>query len=462
MVLCTALGWSFQAAPSLAAGPAANLTVSLNPSAIVANGTSTSTATATVTDFTSVPVPGDTVMFSASDAGIHFGPVTDHGDGTYSTTLTGSTTAGSPTITATDASGLQPSGQAILMQTPTSTTSLLTVPSAPVTNQGVTLIATVTSSTSTSPPSGTVTFENGGTPINGCTNDPIQTPGQSATVTCQTLFSASTSPEQLTAVFTATPGSAVAGSSSAQDTLVVGHDSSSTTLQVPTGKIVVGASVRFSATVRPTQGGPANPTGSVAFLDGVVPIPSCLHQPLTGAGTATCTLSYTTVGDHSITALYSGDANFGGSGSSPLKSFSVSEAPPLVLGTIRSTMQWTFFFTPRYTSVLQLVVYSAPLGATVVIQCHGAGCPFAKRATLVTQQCAPKSATSCSKQRTRTINLQPRLRNHRLRLGTQFTVMIVEPRFVGKYYGFLVRRSRVPRVQIGCLAPGGSRPNVGC
>src|SRR2546422_5812589 len=75
------------------AGAAAHLSVSLTPDTITADGSSTSTATATVTDAFSNPVSGDTVTFSTS-GDVTFGSTTDNGDGTYSATITSSTTAG--------------------------------------------------------------------------------------------------------------------------------------------------------------------------------------------------------------------------------------------------------------------------------------------------------------------------------------------------------------------------------
>ena len=89
----------------------------LSPSTIVANGTSTSTVTATL-GFDGVPLPGQTVTFSASDRGIHFGPTVDNFDGTYTSTLTSSTAVGTPTITAASLwAGVAASGQATLTQT---------------------------------------------------------------------------------------------------------------------------------------------------------------------------------------------------------------------------------------------------------------------------------------------------------------------------------------------------------
>ncbi|HEV3351988.1 MAG TPA: invasin domain 3-containing protein, partial [Acidimicrobiales bacterium] len=90
------IGTSASAAP----GVPANVVVTLAPSCIKANHTSTSTATATVTDSTNLPVPGQTVNF-ATNGDVTFGPVTDHGNGTYTSTITSSLTSDVENITAT-------------------------------------------------------------------------------------------------------------------------------------------------------------------------------------------------------------------------------------------------------------------------------------------------------------------------------------------------------------------------
>jgi hypothetical protein len=59
--------------------------------------------TATVTDANDNPLPGQDLAFSTS-GDVSLGPVTDGGDGTYSTILTASFTPGDETITATAAS----------------------------------------------------------------------------------------------------------------------------------------------------------------------------------------------------------------------------------------------------------------------------------------------------------------------------------------------------------------------
>jgi invasin-like protein len=93
------------------------VSVALTPPSITADGTSTSLATATVNGQDGQPAIGATVDFTSSDPGETIGPVTDNGDGTYSATITASTTAGFATITATDESASPTmSGQATLTQ----------------------------------------------------------------------------------------------------------------------------------------------------------------------------------------------------------------------------------------------------------------------------------------------------------------------------------------------------------
>jgi hypothetical protein len=438
--------------------PASAITLAVQPGSIVADGSSKSTATATVTDAVGAGVSGEKIGFSSSDPGETIGPVTDNGSGTYTATITSSTTIGFATITATDTS-VTPnlSARAAVTETAIPTgTSLAVSGDTLVTNQSVTLAAAATSGTG-SPP-GTITFQNHGARIRGCPTQRVAPPS-SVIATCQTTFAASTSPELLTAVFTP-DGSNVAGSAGTA-TVQVSRDSS--LISVDASKTAnVGASTTYTATVTPpaSRPGPIEPSGSVEFFDGGQPIASCLSQKLLKGG-ATCTATYKARGTHSITARYRGDDNFTGS-TSPAQPVSVVPVPVQVLGTITSTMQWTFLYTPAYTKVLALVVNGASTGATVLVKCHGLGCPYAKHATPVT------SASPCRRTGRRTclprgrIDLTVGFQRHRLRVGAKITVMITRPGWIGRYYMFAVRARRGPRIKISCLAPGGTRPVVGC
>jgi adhesin/invasin len=86
-------------------GPASKVSLALNPTSILANGTSTTTATATVQDTGGNKITGDTIKFSANPStDVTIGSVTNNADGTYTATITSAKTAGPVTITATDTS----------------------------------------------------------------------------------------------------------------------------------------------------------------------------------------------------------------------------------------------------------------------------------------------------------------------------------------------------------------------
>jgi hypothetical protein len=213
--------------------------------------------------------------------------------------------------------------------------------------------------------------------------------------------------------------------------------------------------------VRPAPGdvGTLQPTATVGFFDSGKVIPSCASQPLTDGG-ATCVVAYRAAGSHTITAQYGGDANFRGSSSAP-ESVRVVAPPARVLGWIGATMQWTFDSTATYTKVLTLLVNGAS-GATVTTSCHRRGCPFTARTTRAARP------AYCARSRTRvcpapgTVNLATGFRNRRLPVGAQITVAITRPGWIGRYYQFVVRARRAPRVHISCLAPGAIHPGSRC
>jgi hypothetical protein len=449
------------------AGPAAHIVVQLSPPSIVADGSSTSTATATVTDAFNNPVPGATIGFSASDAGIGFGPVAATGDGSYTTTLTSSTTPGITTIVATDSATAVKGIATLTLATSPSVVTLSVVPAAPLTNRLVTLVAIVTATAGRSVPSGTVTLTSNGRSIAGCDSQPTvaQVVQRLSESTCQVAFAASTSPEDLEATFTS--GSPNVADSSATATLSVGRAGTSTTLDVSNPTIGVGSTATFIAQVAASEPGPTVPSGSVDFFDGGQPIAACSNVPLVSAGrssTATCAVMYGRSGPHNITARYEGDANFTGSTSSPAQPVSVHTLPPLVRGTVKALMQWTFYYTPKYTTIVALVVKRAPVGANVAVSCRGRGCPYAKRVNSVREvsACQPSGSHKCLTQQPGTVDLQPGFKRSRLTAGAQVIVQITRANWIGKYYLFTVRAGHPPAIRISCLAPGGTRPGIGC
>jgi hypothetical protein len=203
--------------------------------------------------------------------------------------------------------------------TPTTTTLATPNPSPAITNQAVSLTATVATNTNGSvTPAGTVAFSANGTAISGCSSQPVTGTGSSGTATCSTSFAASGSPKALTATFTGSAGSGQANSTSSAQTLTVNPGSTTTDLVVSNSSPPANTNVTYTATVTPGVAGAINPSGAVAFLDGGSPISGCGAQPVTAgssSATATCTVSYPSAGSHTITATYGGDTNFAGSSS---------------------------------------------------------------------------------------------------------------------------------------------------
>ena len=328
----------------------------------------------------------------------------------------------------------------------TSSTSLVASPNTLDTNQTITLVTTVTSSSGNAGPSGSVSFFDLYTPISGCTNEGVKSSSQTVTVICQTSFPASTA--LITAVYKPGAGSLVTGSSSPVTTLNVGRDSTSTSLAV-TKKVLRDKRATYTATVvlPVSNSGPIQPIGSIEFFDKGHPIRGCVSRPLSQLG-ATCTMKYTKLGKHDIYARYSGDSNFTAS-SSPTRSVQIvnKSTDPVVLGFISSTVLWTFNYHPAYTQVAALHAYGIAPAATVVMNCLGRGCPFTK---------LKFSGASGS-----TINLGTAFHHRHLRVGSQITIRITRPHFIGKYYLITVRAGNQPLATINCLAVGGTLPRCG-
>jgi len=353
-VLSLAVGAYLRQPQAQAAGPADTITVKLSPNSIVANGVSSSLVTATLP----LPLPGQTVVFSSTDSGIRFGPTIDDFNGTYTATLTSSTTVGTPTIIATSSwMGQQISGAASLTQTPG--------------------------------------------------------PAKNITLSIE-------------------PGSIVAD----------GHSYAIAT-----------------ATVTDDHGNPV-PTDAVAFSS-TDPAENVVGTTNGGNGTYRAAIrSSTTPGEAVITAT---DTSANLSVSSELDQ---TESPGLnqtVTGSLLTLVsaEWTFQYTPVYTMVRRLVVTGVPVGSSLLVGCHGAGCPFSTHLIVIgaSRGCGAKGRT-CGTDRT--ISLTREFHRSRLHVGTRVTLVITRPLWIGKYYAFTARASGPPSVRLACMAPGETHPGVAC
>jgi Bacterial Ig-like domain (group 3) len=346
--------------------------------------------------------------------------------------------------------------------TAATTTSVLASLSSATTNQLVTLIATITSADSGKPPTGTVAFANGGATVPGCGSVPANSFGQSVTVTCPAKFTAASSPEQLTAVFTPSPGSSVSGSGSSPVSLTIRKDSTTSSIDVSSPTVALGSPETYIANFQGVLSGSVKPSGTAEFFDLGKPIAGCTHSPLTATSVgaqAGCVVRYTSPGSHSVSVSYPGDANYLGSVS---QAATQVNARLISLGAISSTMQWTFRVTPSYTRVLGLLINSVSAGTNLVVRCHGRGCPFAREASTIRQSTRCPTKGKCTTRRSRNVDLESVFRSRRLHNGALITIFLTRPQWVGKYYQFTIRAGAPPRIRIACLAPGSTAPGVGC
>jgi len=291
-----------------------------------------SSSPATTTKLTSSPnpsAPGQAVTFTATVT--TSGPGTPSGivtwwDGTTelgsfalngnSASLTTSTLSlGTHSITANYGGDavFAASTSAVLTQkvsntttTTTTTTSLMSSLNPSTVDQSVTFTATVTPDGSGTP-TGSVTFKDGGATL-GSGN----LSGGEASYSTSSL---SAGTHSITAVYggdTNFSGSTSSALSQKVNSASSTGGTTSTSLSSSPNPATAGQAVTFTATVTPNGSG--TPTGSVSFEDGS----TMLGRAELSGGQASYTTSSLSVGPHSITASYGGDANFSSSTSETL------------------------------------------------------------------------------------------------------------------------------------------------
>jgi Bacterial Ig-like domain (group 3)/FG-GAP-like repeat len=205
--------------------------------------------------------------------------------------------------------------------TTTPTNTAVTASAATITlGQSVTFTATVTPQSGTGVPTGTVTFLDGGTSLGTGT---LNGSGV-ATLTTSSLAQGAHS---VTANY-AGDANFFSSISPVVSVQVNGGALISTTTAI-TGPTTgnTGASITFTATVTPASGA-AKPTGTVSFLDSATSLGT---GTLSAAGVATLSISTLSVGAHTITAKYGGDANFSTSTSSGL---TITISAPALIPTV--------------------------------------------------------------------------------------------------------------------------------
>ncbi|RNL65217.1 hypothetical protein EFK50_04435 [Nocardioides marmoriginsengisoli] len=184
------------------------------------------------------------------------------------------------------------------------TTTVTSSPNPSVFGQSVTLHAEVVpNAPATGNPTGFVRFI-----VDGANYDFVELSGQVAETT---LTGLGVGPHSIKAVYLSDDLNFFT-SSSTTISQQVNKASTSTSLVSSAPTAVFGQPVTFTATVAPTAPGAGAPSGTIVFKDGATTIGT---EPVnSGTGEqASITVSNLSVGQHAISATYSGDASFNGS-----------------------------------------------------------------------------------------------------------------------------------------------------
>ncbi len=337
---------------------ASSLTSSANPSV----GGNAVVFTATIAVTTGVPVSG-TVTFKDGSAVLGSSPINTSGVATFSTS---SLAPGQHGISATYTGDSlnQPSTTAVLVQTVQSistTTSLASSANPASAGSPVTLTAQITGSGVL--PTGSVTFQDGSVVLGTA----------SVAGSVATLTTAALSPGQhvLLAIYA---GDTNHLTSTSNPLLQSVNQHTSTVLTSSANPAVAGAPITFAVSV--SNGATTPPTGSVSLLDGSTTLATAV---LGGTGSATFTLSNLAVGQHMLTAVYSGDPQNGPATSNPVAetiqqgASSValtSSANPALIGA-PVTLSVAVTGTGSQTSGNVVIKDGATVLATVALDAHG-------------------------------------------------------------------------------------------
>ncbi|MDF2629722.1 MAG: Copper resistance protein CopC, partial [Symbiobacteriaceae bacterium] len=255
------------------------------------------TYTATVTDAIEGMTPSGTVTFKSGATTLGTGTLNGSAQATFSiATLP----IGTHTITAAyegDSTFVTSSGTVSqVIEKGVTTTSVTASAPTPVFGQSVTLEATVAAAVpANGTPGGTVTFTMDGAPLGTVT-----LAGGKASVVTPAL---TVGDRAITVTYSSNDSFAA---SSTSYTLTVAQSPTAATLAGPAAASEYGQAATFTATVSVAGDGAGTPTGSVRFMEGATEL---ANVTLTGS-TASFSTSTMAPGSHTITAHYSGDANF--------------------------------------------------------------------------------------------------------------------------------------------------------
>jgi hypothetical protein len=225
--------------------------------------------------------------------------------------VSSSTPAGSYPITCSGGSAanysLSYTAGTLTIEKASTSTTLNSSTSPSVYGQSVTFTAAIAvNAPGSGKPSGTMTFKDGTSIIAGCDARPVDAVTGTATCTTSAL---SVAPHSVTASYSG-DGNFMGSSTAAALAQTVNKAAVAATLASSTSPSTSGQAVTFSATVAAAAPGAGVPTGSVTFKDGATTLGMRALSASNGATVASITASGLSVGKHTISASYSGDASF--------------------------------------------------------------------------------------------------------------------------------------------------------
>ncbi len=343
-------------------------------SAAAAITVSTSTPTVTLTPATTTPAAGSSLALTMTITPP--GSTTTPPTGTVTVTMDGANVgtapvvSGSPSSTATlnitapaigthtlqatyngDANFSTATSTAVSITVAKANTTLTLTPATTTPTGGSSLLLTATLApvgATPSTPTGTVTFTLDGVSQGTAT----LTSGTTATLTINAPTSGS---HTVQASYSGDTN--FQSSISSAVTLNVAKTSTTTVITPVSGTVALGAAQSITVDITPATAGASTPSGTVSFtVDGVA---AGTATVIPGSpSTATGSITFSTVGTHSVRAIYSGDTNYATSTSSPI-SVSVAKGTPTVTATTGTA-------SPTAGSSLQLTASIAPgtTGAT--------------------------------------------------------------------------------------------------
>ncbi len=125
-------------------------------------------------------------------------------------------------------------------------------------------------------------------------------------------------------------------------------------------------------------------------------------------------------------------------------------------------MTWDFTLVSHgaATTVASMKIASVPTKALLKVACTGNGCPSKSQSAAAVKpaKCKGKKCHA----RSRDVDLTRLFRGHQLSAGSRITVTVTQRNANGKAFVFAIRQAKLPKAQVGCLAPGSSKLNRGC